>query len=90
MGIGQDFSPAPRGGVGMGLYFLALLCPILLRVIIVNFSYLNKHININLFYSTQCGSLPLFCYVLYYEFFCFFVMIVLLNAWIYYSIFSKN
>ena len=48
----------------------------LLRVIIVNFLYpktllFNKYINISLFYSTQCGSLPLFCYVLYYEIFIF-------------------
>ena len=81
----------------MDLDFLdppALPCSALLRVIIVNFSYpktlLFKHININLFYSTQCGSLPLFCYVLYYEFFFFFLVIFLLNTWIYYSIFSKN
>ena len=33
--------------------------------------YLNNHVNINLFYSTQCGSLPLFSYVLYYEVFIF-------------------
>ena len=76
-GKGQDFNPAPQGGTGMGLYFLDLPRPALLRVIIVNFSYhktyyLNKHININLFYSTQCSSLPLFCYVLYYEIFFFF------------------
>ena len=25
--MGQDFSPAPRGGVGMGLDFLDLPCP---------------------------------------------------------------
>ena len=68
----------------------------LLRVIIINFSYLkpyylDKHIIISLFYFTQCGSLPLFCHVLYYEFFFFFfLMIVLLNDWIYYSVFSKN
>ena len=35
----------------------------------VKLYYLNKYINISLFYSTQCGSLPQFCYVLYYEFF---------------------
>ena len=65
--------------------------PALLRVIIANFSYpkpynLNKHINISLFYFTQCDSLPLFYYVLSMSFFFFFV-IVLLNTWIYYSIF---
>ena len=52
-------------------------CPALLRVIIVIFHilkpyYLNKHINISLFYYTQCDYLPLFCYVLYYEIFLFF------------------
>ena len=46
--------------------------------------YLNKYINISLFYSTQCGFKPLFCYMLYYE---IFFVIILLNAWIYYSIF---
>ena len=40
--MGQDFSPAPRGGAGMGLDFLDPPCPALpalLRVMIVNFSY---------------------------------------------------
>ena len=52
--------------------------PMLLRVIIVKKFhtlkpyYLNKHINITLFYSTKCGYLPLFCYVLYYKIFFFF------------------
>ena len=59
--------------------------PTLIRVINVKFYpkpyYLNKHINISLFYSTQCSSLPLFCYALYYEKFFFFLGdIVLLNT----------
>ena len=66
----------------MGLNFLdpphpAPSHPALLNTIIVNLSYpktllLNKYINISLFYSTQYDSLPLFCYVLYYEIFFFF------------------
>ena len=89
-GMGQDFSLTPWGGVGMGLEFLDLPCPappfpvsfpvpMLIRVINVNFYpkpyYLNKHINISLFYSTQCSSLPLFCYALYYEKFFFGVIL---------------
>ena len=51
--------------------------PTVIGVIIVNCHtlkhyYLNKHINISLFYSTQCDSLHLFCYVLYYEVFLFY------------------
>ena len=75
--MGQDFSPAPRDGAGMGLDFFHTLKPY----------YLNKHINISIFCSIQCDSLPLFCYVLYYEIFIYLLMIVLLNTWIYYSIF---
>ena len=44
--MGQDFSPAPRGGAGMGLGFLdpprpapPHRRPALLKVIIVKFSY---------------------------------------------------
>ena len=55
--------------------------PLLIRVIIVNFFYtlnpyyLNKHINISLFYFTQSGSLPLFCHMLYYGIFVFVVIL---------------
>ena len=71
----------------MGLNFLdpphpAPSHPALLNTIIVNLSYpktllLNKYIDISLFHSTQCGSLPLFCYVLYYEI--FFIIIIFFN-----------
>ena len=52
----------------------------LIKVLIVNFYtlkiyYLNKHINISLFYSTQCDSLPLICYVLYSEILVFVVIL---------------
>ena len=104
----QDFSPEPRGGAGMGLDFVDPPRPFpspprlaLLRVIIISFHtlkpyYLNKHINIHLFYSTQCGSLPLFCHVLYYEifvfsfFFSFFYNDCLVKHLDIFSIFSKN
>ena len=66
--MGQDFSPAPRGKAGMSLGFLdpprpapPLPVPAPPRV---TKGYLNKHINISIFYSTQCDSLPLFCYVI--------------------------
>ena len=81
-GMGQDFSPASWGWARMGLDpprpASPHPCPALLKIVIVNFNtlkpyYLNKHININLFYSTQYGSLPLFCHVLYYEIFSFFL-----------------
>ena len=44
VGMGQDFSPAPLGGAGMGLYFLdpphpTPPHPALLRVIIVKYAY---------------------------------------------------
>ena len=86
--MGQDFSPAPLGGTGMGLDFLdpsrpthSRPRPALLRVIIVNFSYpktllFKQTINISLFYSIQCGSLPLFYHVLYYEIFIFYNCLV--------------
>ena len=50
----------------------------LLRIIIVNFSYpktllFKQTCQYSLFYFTQCGSLPLFCYVLYYEIFFIFI-----------------
>ena len=50
------------------------------------FTKISKHINIRLFYFTQCGSLPLF---FFFFFFFFFIMIVLLNTWIYFQFFLK-
>ena len=59
--MGQDFSPAPRGGAGMGLDPPRPAPPhprpVLLKIVIVKFNtikpyYLNKYINISLFYST--------------------------------------
>ena len=38
-GWGEKVFSIMWGGAGMGLYFLAPLCLVLLRVIIVNFSY---------------------------------------------------
>ena len=86
--MGQDFSSAPRGGAGMGLGFLDPPRPARPRprpapplvtkgynykfFYILKPYYLNKHINISIFYSTQCDSLSLFCYVLYNEIFIYF------------------
>ena len=82
-GLGWDFSLTSWGRTRMGIDFLDLSHPIpsLIRVIIVNFFYtlisyyLNKHINISLFYSTQSGFLPLFCHMLYYGIFVFVVIL---------------
>ena len=88
--MGWDFSPASRGRAGMGLNFLDLPCPaplphpMLIKAIILKFSYFKtllfeKTYQFSLFYSTQRGSLSIFCYVLYYEiFYC--CDIILLNT----------
>ena len=106
--MGQDFSPALQGGTGMSLNFLdppypapPCPCPVPPRIakgynckfFTLKPNYLNKHINISLFYSTQCGSLPLFCYVLYYEilFFIFFYIDCLVKHLnILFNFFYKN
>ena len=72
VGTVRDFSPAPQNECGdeFRLFRPTLACPTLINVITVNFLYpkpyyLNKHINIRLFYSIQCGFLPLILLFLY-------------------------
>ena len=73
-GMRQDFSPVPRGGDGFRHFKPTPSYSALLRVIIVNFSYPKTLLfkqTYQFFFSTQYSSLPLFCYVFYYEFFFF-------------------
>ena len=78
-GMGLDFLDPSYHTLPYPFPAPTLLRSALINVIIINFSYpklyyLNKHINISLFDFTQRCSLPLFCYLLYFEIFIFIVI----------------